>query len=219
LFPTPFTFFRAFGIIDCEKPPRDCDGKTTKQRDNGGISIMAKKNILIVIDVQNDFITGALRNEEAIKKLPNIVKLIKDNEWDEIFLTMDTHDKNTYLTKTLEGQKLPVEHCIKGTWGWEKPKELQDVLAGKITDIFEKDTFGSVWLADNLAATHYPKEDCEFTIVGYCTDICVVSNALLIRAHFPNSTIKVLRDCTAGVTPETHEAALKTMEMCQIEVI
>lgn len=176
-----------------------------------------KKKILLVIDVQNDFITGALRNEEAIKKLPNIVNLVKDNDWDEIYLTMDTHNKD-YL-KTLEGIKLPVEHCIKGTWGWEKPKELQEVLVGKITDIFEKDTFGSTWMANALASTHYPKEDCEFTIVGFCTDICVVSNALLIRANFPNSTIKVLKDCTAGVTPETHEAALKTMEMCQIEVI
>ena len=180
---------------------------------------MVTKKILLVIDVQNDFITGALRNEEAIKKLPNIVKLVKDNEWDEIYLTMDTHNKKTYLTKTLEGKKLPVEHCIKGTWGWENPKELQEVLDNKNTGKYEKDTFGSVWLADALAATNYPKEDCEFTIVGYCTEICVVSNALLIRAHFPNSTIKVLRDCTAGVTPETHEAALKTMKMCQIEVV
>lgn len=180
---------------------------------------MAKKNILIVIDVQNDFITGALRNEEAAKKLPNIVKLVKDNYWDEIYATMDTHDKTTYLTKTLEGQKLPVEHCIKGTWGWEMPLDLYEALVNRLTERFEKNTFGSNWMVDNLAATHYPKEDCEFTIVGFCTDICVVSNAIMLRAHFPNSTIKVLRDCTAGVTPETHEAALKTMEMCQIEVI
>ena len=179
---------------------------------------MATKKILIVIDVQNDFITGALRNEEAIKKLPNIVNLVNDNKWDEIILTMDTHDKNTYLTETLEGVNLPVEHCIKGTWGWERPKELQEVLVGKITDIFEKDTFGSVWMGGSLAATHYPKEDCEFTIVGFCTDICVVSNALLLRANFPNSKITVLRDCVAGTTPENGEAALTTMRMCQIEV-
>jgi nicotinamidase-related amidase len=179
---------------------------------------MAKKNILIVIDVQNDFITGALRNEEAIKKLPNIVKLLNTKEYDETYVTMDTHDKENYL-KSLEGQKLPVEHCIKGTWGWHMPEEVKATTAIQSAEVFEKPTFGSTWLADNLAATHYPKEDCEFTIVGYCTDICVVSNALLIRAHFPNSTIKVLRDCTAGVTPETHEAALKTMEMCQIDVI
>ena len=187
---------------------------------NGGISIMAtKKKILLVIDVQNDFITGALRNEEAIKTLPNIVNLVKNNDWDEIYATMDTHNKDTYLTKTLEGRKLPIEHCIKGTWGWEMPSELGKALVGRLTDRFEKETFGSNWMVDNISATHYPKEDYEFTIVGYCTDICVVSNALLLRAHFPNSTIKVLKDCTAGVTPETHEAALKTMEMCQIDVM
>ena len=75
-----------------------------------------KKKILLVIDVQNDFITGALRNEEAIKTLPNIINLVKNNDWDEIYATMDTHNKDTYLTKTLEGRKLPIEHCIKGTW-------------------------------------------------------------------------------------------------------
>ena len=178
-----------------------------------------KKKILLVIDVQNDFITGALRNEEAIKTLPNIVNLVKNNDWDEIYATMDTHNKDTYLTKTLEGKKLPIEHCIKGTWGWEMPSELGKALVGRLTDRFEKETFGSNWMVDNISATHYPKEDYEFTIVGYCTDICVVSNALLLRAHFPNSTIKVLKDCTAGVTTETHEAALKTMEMCQIDII
>ena len=92
-----------------------------------------KKKILLVIDVQNDFITGALRNEEAIKTLPNIVNLVKNNDWYEIYATMDTHNKDTYLTKTLEGSKLPIEHCIKGTWGWEMPSELGKALdAGKI---------------------------------------------------------------------------------------
>ena len=185
---------------------------------------MAIKKILIVIDVQNDFITGALRNEEAIKALPNIVNLVKENEWDKIYLTMDTHDKDTYLTDTLEGKNLPVEHCIKNTWGWEKPKELQDVLVGKITDIFEKSTFGSVYMANNLWATimnddYANAKDYEFTIVGFCTDICVVSNALMLRAHFPNNKIVVRKDCVAGVTPESNEAALLTMKMCQIDVI
>ena len=188
---------------------------------------MATKKVLIVIDVQNDFITGALRNEEAIKKLPNIVKLVKEGNWDEIYATMDTHKKETYLTKTLEGSKLPVEHCIKGTWGWEMPKELQEALDGNpaFKESFEKETFGSTYLANMLSATHQGDNitnfatDYEFTIVGFCTDICVVSNALLIRANFPNNTIKVLGGCVAGVTPETNEAALKTLGMCQIEVI
>ena len=178
---------------------------------------MATKRVLIVIDVQNDFITGALRNEEAIKALPNIVNLLKTERFDETYVTMDTHDEN-YLN-TLEGSKLPVKHCIKGTEGWHMPDEVAKTKTIQNAEVFEKPTFGSTWLAGHLDATHYPKEDYEFTIVGFCTDICVVSNALLLRANFPNSTIKVLKDCTAGVTSETHEAALKTMEMCQIEVI
>ncbi len=184
---------------------------------------MATKKILIVIDVQNDFITGALRNEEAIKALPNIVKLLKNEKYDEIHVTMDTHDKN-YLN-TLEGSKLPVEHCIRGTWGWHMPEEVSKTKAIQNAEIYEKPTFGSTWMVNHLAATlrwngiTTFETDYEFTIVGFCTDICVVSNALMLRAHFPNSTIKVLRDCTAGVTPETHEAALKTMGMCQIEVV
>ena len=167
---------------------------------------MAKKNILLVIDVQNDFITGALRNEEAIKKLPNIVKLVKEGNWDEIYATMDTHDKDTYLNKTLEGKNLPVEHCLEGTWGWQMPQELQDALFldnPAWREAFMKDTFGSTYLANMLHSTHQNDngaKDYEFTIVGFCTDICVVSNALLLRANFPNNTIK-------------------TMEMCQIEVV
>ena len=186
------------------------------------------KKILIVIDVQNDFITGALRNEEAIKKLPNIVNLVKEGNWDEIYATMDTHKKETYLTKTLEGSKLPVEHCIERTWGWEMPQELKDALFidnPAFKEVFEKETFGSTYMANFLLATHQGDAttnfatDYEFTIVGFCTDICVVSNALLIRANFPNNTIKVLGNCVAGVTPETNNAALKTLKMCQIEVI
>jgi nicotinamidase-related amidase len=178
---------------------------------------MATKKVLIVIDVQNDFITGALRNEEAIKKLPNIVNLLKTERFDETYVTMDTHDEN-YLN-TLEGSKLPVKHCIKGTEGWHMPDEVAKTKPIQNAEVFEKPTFGSTWLSEHLAATHYPKEDYEFTIVGFCTDICVVSNALLIRANFPNNKIVVLKDCVAGVTPETNDAALKTLGMCQIEVI
>ena len=190
----------------------------------GGISIMATKKILIVIDVQNDFITGALRNEEAIKALPNIVNLLKTEKYDEIHVTMDTHEKG-YLKTTLEGQKLPVEHCIRGTWGWHMPEEVKRTKAIQNAEIYEKPTFGSTWMANRLAATlkwngiTTFETDYEFTIVGFCTDICVVSNALMIRAHFPNSKITVRKDCVAGVTPETNEAALLTMKMCQIDVI
>ena len=184
---------------------------------------MATKKILIVIDVQNDFITGALRNEEAIKALPNIVKLLKTEKYDEIHATMDTHDKD-YL-KTLEGQKLPVEHCIYCTHGWKMPEEVETLLRNANAEIYEKPTFGSTWLINHLKAncqwdgiTTF-ETDYEFTIIGFCTDICVVSNALMLRAHFPNSKITIRKDCVAGVTPESNEAALLTMKMCQIDVI
>lgn len=186
---------------------------------------MATKKILIVIDVQNDFITGALKNEAAIAQLPNLTKFVTENKFDETFVTMDTHG-NDYL-KTLEGKNLPVPHCIKGTHGWQMPVDFKKALYGNQKDIevFEKPTFGSTWLASYLGATHkwngittFP-EDYEFTIIGFCTDICVVSNALLLRAHFPNSKITVRKDCVAGVTPESNEAALLTMKMCQITVI
>ena len=184
---------------------------------------MATKRILLVIDVQNDFITGALRNEEAIKKLPNIVNLLKTETFDRVYVTMDTHDKN-YLKDTLEGKKLPIEHCILDTNGWSMPKEVEDELISKYNPyVFKKSTFGSVNMAAHIYATLSNDianiKDYEFTIVGFCTDICVVSNALLLRAYLPNNKITVLRDCVAGVTQESNEAALKTMEMCQIEVI
>ena len=183
---------------------------------------MATKKILIVIDVQNDFITGALRNEEAIKALPSIVKLLNTEEYDETYATMDTHDKN-YLN-TLEGQILPVEHCIKGTWGWNMPEEIRKTKAIQNAEIYEKPTFGSEFLMEHLWAhifneNHANAQDYEFTIVGFCTDICVVSNALMLRANFPNSKITVRKDCVAGVTPESNKAAILTMKMCQIDVI
>ena len=183
---------------------------------------MATKKILLVIDVQNDFITGALRNEAAIAQLPNIVKLLKNEKFDEVHVTMDTHEKD-YL-ETLEGKNLPVPHCIKGTDGWHMPDEVSKTKAIQNAEIYEKPTFGSVNLAQHLWAHIFNEDyanakDYEFTIVGFCTDICVVSNALMLRANFPNNKITVRKDCVAGVTPETNEAALLTMKMCQIEVI
>ncbi len=177
-----------------------------------------KKNILIVIDVQNDFITGALRNEEAIKTLPNIVNLIKNEKFDETYVTMDTHNEN-YLD-TLEGKKLPVKHCIKGTFGWEMPTEVSEALKNhNVVNVFEKNTFGSTWMSNYLADSCFGDTEYEFTFVGFCSDICVISNALMLRAHFPNSSIKVIKNCTAGVTPQSNENALNTMKMCQIDVI
>ena len=184
---------------------------------------MAKaKKILIVVDVQNDFITDALRNEDAIKTLPNIVEFVKNEEFDETYVTMDTHGKN--YAETLEGRKLPVPHCIKNTNGWKMPIAMTDALkCQNVVKVFEKDTFCSRELANFIRAEadmmYEEYKDCEFTIVGFCSDICVISNALNIRACFPNNKISVPKNCTAGVTKESNEYALLTMTMCQIDVV
>ena len=183
---------------------------------------METRKILVVIDVQNDFITGALRNEEAIKNVPNIVKKIREFNGDAIFYTMDTHEEN-YL-QTNEGQKLPVVHCVKGTEGWNIETNVQAALNdAKLRNIkvvcVEKPTFGSFDLVDEIKRVSlWANLDIEF--VGFCTDICVVSNALMAKAAFyDKATVKVVENCCAGVTPETHFAACKTMQMCQIDVI
>ena len=183
---------------------------------------METKKILVVIDVQNDFITGSLRNEEAIKKVPNIVKKINEFDGDAIFYTMDTHAEN-YM-ETNEGRKLPVVHCVKGTEGWEIEASVKAALEDaklrniKVTCV-EKPTFGSYDLVEEIKRISL-WSDLDIELVGFCTDICVVSNALLVKAAFyERAKITVAEDCCAGVTPETHFAACKTMQMCQIDVI
>lgn len=190
--------------------------------DKEQISIMDTKKILVVIDCQVDFITGSLRNEEAIKKVPNIVKKINDFDGDAIFYTMDTHQED-YM-ETNEGKKLPVVHCVKGTDGWQIEGSIMGALTGadkrgiKVVRV-EKPTFGSYDLVEEIKRVSlWADLDVEF--VGFCTDICVVSNALLVKAAFyDKAKITVVEDCCAGVTPETHFAACKTMQMCQIDVI
>lgn len=170
---------------------------------------------LVVVDMQNDFVTGSLSTKEAQAIVPNVKARVESGEFEEIFYTKDTHYSN-YLTSTLEGKKLPVEHCIKNTIGWDIIPELQ--TQGFITE--EKDTFGSLEMLDDLIHySDFPDADDEIEICGLCTDICVVSNALLLRAKFPNLKIIVRANCCAGSTPELHEAALKVMESCQIDVI
>lgn len=182
---------------------------------------MHKTKILVLVDVQNDFIDGALKNEDAIKVVPNIVKKAKEFNGDYVFVTRDTHDEN-YLN-TLEGKNLPFVHCVKGTDGWNINSDLAKVLMDK--DVreetcvlyFNKPTFGSYALAEAIRAI--PGE-LDIEICGFCTDICVVSNALLVKAAvYDRAKVKVLGDLCAGVTPESHEAALNTMRMCQIDVI
>ena len=170
------------------------------------------RKILVVVDMQNDFIDGSLGTPEALAIVDNVKLKIREYRPENIFATMDTHGPD-YLS-TQEGRNLPVEHCIKGTEGWKIRPDIAELLEG--ASIFEKPTFGSVELAREISKIA-DKEEIEIEIIGLCTDICVASNALLLKASMPEVTIYVDPGCCAGVTPESHEAALKTMEMCQIQ--
>ena len=165
------------------------------------------KKTLIVVDMQNDFIDMALGTPEAVAIVPAVKAKIQAyaQAGHEIIYTRDTHEEN-YLD-TPEGKKLPVPHCIRGTKGWE----ITDGLYVPGSKIIDKPNFGwPHWDRENL-------EDVE--LIGLCTDICVVSNALIIKTAFPNALVKVDKTCCAGVTPATHQAALSTMSMCQIDII
>lgn len=185
---------------------------------------MKKRNFLIVVDVQNDFITGTLRNEEAMKKVSNIVDRINNFNGDCILVTQDTHHDD-YL-ETDEGKKLPVAHCIENDFGWEIEPSVKEALdkaneRGILVNFFKKNTFGSYVLYTYFRGVN-GLNDFNIDIVGFCTDICVVSNALLLKTALcdsKNVNINVIENCCAGVTPESHEAALKTMEMCQINIV
>ncbi len=172
------------------------------------------RKILVVVDMQNDFIDGALGTAEAVAIVENVKARIREYDPADIFVTMDTHAPN-YL-ETQEGRNLPVEHCIKGTEGWQIRRDIAELLPD--WHVYEKPTFGSVALAKDIAEIA-SKEDIEIEVLGLCTDICVVSNALMLKAYMPEVRISVDPSCCAGVTPESHEAALKTMQMCQIGVL
>ena len=178
-------------------------------------------DILIIVDMQNDFIDGALGTKEAKAIVPDVAKKIKDFDG-EIIYTRDTHEEN-YLD-TQEGRNLPVAHCIRGTKGWEICPQLE-ALRRENDIVIDKPTFGSMELGELLK-----KKDEELrgngmdgitsiTLVGLCTDICVISNAMLLKAFLPEVPIMVDSLCCAGVTPESHERALEAMKACQIEVL
>lgn len=204
--------------------------------------------ILVVVDMQNDFIDGALGTPEAVEIVPAVVKKIK--EFDGlVVLTRDTHQEN-YM-ETQEGANLPVPHCIEGTDGWQIRAEVMEAAdqqaeavsesyaddedAVRITidpSVFNKPTFGCVELGEALARANQPEPDAEngidaddtadmiesIEIVGLCTDICVISNAMLLKAFLPEVPITVDAACCAGVTPESHMRALGAMQACQIKV-
>lgn len=163
--------------------------------------------ILIVVDMQNDFVSGSLGTAEAKSIVDNVRAKLESFDGDVIF-TRDTHDED-YL-KSNEGKHLPVEHCIKGSYGWE----IIDELKPYVNKVIDKPAFGSTELIDYLKTKNYE----SYELCGLCTDICVVSNALLIKANFYEAEVIVDSACCAGVTVESHNAALKTMQMCQIEV-
>ena len=170
------------------------------------------KQILIVVDMQNDFIDGALGTKEAVAIVPKVEDKIRNFDG-EVFFTRDTHE--TWYLETQEGKNLPVVHCVKGTDGWEINAKVKEALKDAV--VIDKPTFGSKILAEEIAKIA-EKEDITVTLIGLCTDICVVSNALLIKAYLPEVPVKVIASCCAGVTPESHEAALTTMRMCQVQV-
>ena len=173
----------------------------------------AMQNILIVVDMQKDFIDGALGTEEAVAIVPKVAEKIKGFSGRVIF-TRDTHQEN-YM-QTQEGKKLPVPHCIEGSDGWQIYPELEELRKESAID---KVTFGSVALGELLQEVDRQQGIESITFVGLCTDICVISNAMLVKAFLPEVRLIVDASCCAGVTPKSHKTALEAMKMCQIEVV
>ena len=181
-----------------------------------------KKKILVVVDMQNDFTTGCLGNAECIAAINGVKAVINEGEYDEYIFTLDTHGDN-YMD-TMEGAKLPVPHCIKGTEGHAIAAGLDSLAKEKSDKVtyFEKITFGSTglaeYLAKNVAGDNYGK-DVQIDFVGVCTGICVISNVMLTKAVCPEATIRVLAKGCACVTPDSHKTALDAMAMCHIDIV
>lgn len=173
--------------------------------------------ILLVIDMQNDFIDGVLGTKEAQNILPN-VKNVLENFQGTVLFTRDTHQED-YL-QTQEGKHLPVVHCVEGTKGWEIADPLQPYITQPPLD---KKTFGSLDLIGKIQEIQESQSSKDqpltISLMGLCTDICVISNAIILKPAFPEATIQVLSDCCAGVTVESHENALSAMKLCQISVV
>ncbi len=170
------------------------------------------KKFLIVTDMQKDFVDGALGSEEAVSIVPAVCEKIENFDGG-IIATLDTHGSDYMDTR--EGRFLPVPHCIKGTPGWQIDKNVEKALSKRKHTLLEKETFGSVKLPDLLKAMS-SGEDFEVHVIGLCTDICVVSNAMLVKARFPEADLFVDAKCCAGVSPESHRASLATMKSCQM---
>lgn len=170
------------------------------------------KKVLVVIDMQNDFIDQALGTKEAVEIVPEVVRLIEEENVDKVYATQDTHHVD-YL-ETFEGKHLPVEHCIMHTEGWQINPQVKEALEKRNATIVEKPTFGSVTLAKEIQKENPD----EIIMCGLCTDICVASNALLLRAYLPETKITIVEKACAGTTPENHDHTLAVMKSCQIDV-
>ena len=170
------------------------------------------QDILIVVDMQNDFIDGALGTAEAVAIVPKVVEKVKDFKG-TIMFTRDTHGEN-YM-QTQEGRNLPVPHCIRGSHGWEVCPALEPLRTGLTID---KPTFGSAELGKLLLELDAKDPVGSITLVGLCTDICVISNAMIAKAFLPEVPVAVDAACCAGVTPESHRNALNAMKMCQVRI-
>lgn len=197
-----FIFFAVFALLSC----------TPKYSD------ATDKSILFLVDVQNDFIDGALANPAAQANVADIAAKVAAFDGDRIYVTRDTHGED-YL-ETNEGIKLPVPHCLKGSQGWQINELVAAALDAKDCEVvyFDKPTFGSLELA-TLVKDYVGDGKASIEVCGYCTDICVVSNAILLKtALYDRASITVDSSCCAGITPESHSAALMTMSMCQIDI-
>lgn len=182
------------------------------------------KKVTIVIDMQNDFLTGALANPDAVNIIPSVLEQIKSADY--VIYTRDTHGSN--YSETQEGRNLPVPHCIEDTWGWQIVDELNPNTLN-IGDWFgkwvvlDKPTFGyvNIWKSGKFVniVSENGQENVEVTFCGTCTDICVVSNAMIVKALYPEMIVNVKADACAGLTPEKHQAALNVMSSCQINIL
>ena len=170
--------------------------------------------VLIVVDMQNDFVDGALGTKEAVEIVPNVVSRVADglNRGEMFFFTRDTHEA-AYL-ETQEGRNLPVPHCIRDTKGWEIIPQLTEYTLGRT--ILDKPTFGSAELGTLLTELNEKDPIEKITLIGLCTDICVISNTLLAKSFLPEVPVAVDAKCCAGVTPESHRNALAAMKVCQV---
>ncbi|MBO4568957.1 MAG: cysteine hydrolase [Candidatus Methanomethylophilaceae archaeon] len=177
----------------------------------------AKRRALVVVDMQNDFIYGPLGNDMCRAAVPEVCRQVKEGGYDSIYVTLDTHYEGYHSTQ--EGRILPVEHCIEGTPGWELAEDVKAAIVASGADVeyVRKSAFGSLDLADRIKREC--AEDASVDFVGVCTDICVVSNVLILKAACPEMEVSVVARCCAGTTREKHEAALATMGSCQARIV